>query len=644
MSGEERIQQDADVFSVRPIDTAHEEFNGKIWEVQIPVTIRNSKEKSLTIRRELLKAHSEWAFSHNMQENSVLENTFGEKLCVSQILARIAQLPIHVDESWTNTGEVYLKFTSKQTDGDWTITTDDLILPCGIRLESASSVHKRYHLASSSGRGEVWLKIHMSNWSDAIGDQVRYRVASQVNWLPGGDAHHIRFALTGRMPLAAICRQIEDAVRSEITAPTMPLGLVKGDAADTAMSRQMVEVHSVRPEIEWHSIGGMTFEDSDLQLFTPDMTTSDDLVDKTLLQKMLVIQNNLDRMSTSDKRLGRIRSNPWDSLGKHIFINRAALKLAELDKLFGLLESGAMLAKSIESSKLRMGDFASGPGGFSEYTLWRAAPSTIASTYKRNRNNLHDILGSDVKHVDIVAVTLANKQDNFKTENFVVQPTGNFTPLYGEGGTGDITDPQVAETVRKHVGQDKLHFVACDGGFDVGGHEGQQESMSTALVCSELALALETLHENGTLICKVFLMTSPIMCRILYVLATSVDRICIVKPITSRPANSERYIVAEGYRNSGNASTLLRHAADAMVAGRPVLLPQIIPDVFVRWIRSSTNRHIILQTRALNKYVGPSQHSRNRSDQYSGSKEDAFGFWELYLQEKAGRKRKQVAK
>ena len=102
--------------------------------------------------------------------------------------------------------------------------------------------------------------------------------------------------------------------------------------------------------------------------------------------------------------------------------------------------------------------------------------------------------------------------------------------------------------------------------------------------------------------------------------------------------------MAEGYRESGNASTLLRHAADAMVAGRPVLLPKIIPDVFTRWIRSLTNRHIILQTRALNKYIGASDNSRNMSGQYNGNKKDAFDFWELYLQEKAGRKRKQVEK
>lgn len=52
--------------------------------------------------------------------------------------------------------------------------------------------------------------------------------------------------------------------------------------------------------------------------------------------------------------------------------------------------------------------------------------------------------------------------------------------------------------------------------------------------------------------CKIFDLFTPFSVGLVYLLYLCFDRICIHKPVTSRPANSERYIICENARESKN--------------------------------------------------------------------------------------------
>src|SRR5579872_1804532 len=69
-------------------------------------------------------------------------------------------------------------------------------------------------------------------------------------------------------------------------------------------------------------------------------------------------------------------ANPFEGIGRSIFMNRAAIKLANMDAIYGFTGHQTGLALLTVPEKITYCDVAAGPGGFTEYLQWRA-PSSI---------------------------------------------------------------------------------------------------------------------------------------------------------------------------------------------------------------------------------------------------------------------------
>lgn len=71
----------------------------------------------------------------------------------------------------------------------------------------------------------------------------------------------------------------------------------------------------------------------------------------------------------------RSRSNPYETIKKGIFQNRAAMKMANIDCVleFEITNPRTIDGESMvkEPELLYFADICAGPGGFSEYILWR---------------------------------------------------------------------------------------------------------------------------------------------------------------------------------------------------------------------------------------------------------------------------------
>ena len=86
-------------------------------------------------------------------------------------------------------------------------------------------------------------------------------------------------------------------------------------------------------------------------------------------------QNVFDMLGSDEFLKARTRSNPHETIRGAIFQNRAAMKMAEFDATFDFMftdpkdEHGRNLVDS--NSLLYFADICAGPGGFSEYVLWR---------------------------------------------------------------------------------------------------------------------------------------------------------------------------------------------------------------------------------------------------------------------------------
>ncbi|XP_023256255.1 cap-specific mRNA (nucleoside-2'-O-)-methyltransferase 1 [Seriola lalandi dorsalis] len=263
---------------------------------------------------------------------------------------------------------------------------------------------------------------------------------------------------------------------------------------------------------------------------------------EALLHTLLRCKSVFDDLEGEEMRRARTRSNPYETIRGGIFLNRAAMKMANIDHCFDYMftnpkdSQGKPLTKDREGELLYFGDVCAGPGGFSEYILWKRR-----------------------WHAKGFGMTLKGPCD-FKLEDFYAAPSELFEPYYGEGGVdgdGDITRPENMTAFRNFVLESTerrgLHFLMADGGFSVEGQENIQEILSKQLLLCQFLTAISTLRTGGHFVCKTFDLFTPFSVGLVYLVYLCFDRISLFKPVTSRPANSERYIVCRGLKPGSDA-------------------------------------------------------------------------------------------
>ena len=104
-----------------------------------------------------------------------------------------------------------------------------------------------------------------------------------------------------------------------------------------------------------------------------------------------------------------------------------------------------------------------------------------------------------------------------------------------------------------------VEFALADGGFDVTGQEDKQEVLSKQLYLCQILIALKSLRKDGDFVLKVFDTFTAFSIGLLYLLYCSFNAITIVKPYTSRPANSERYIFCKEYKGRLECQDIIKH-------------------------------------------------------------------------------------
>jgi cap1 methyltransferase len=117
----------------------------------------------------------------------------------------------------------------------------------------------------------------------------------------------------------------------------------------------------------------------------------------------------------------------------------------------------------------------------------------------------------------------------------------------GEDGTGDIMSYQNVLGCANKYGA-SMDFVTADGGFDFSHDFNHQETQMSSLMLCQVVMATAVQAKGGTFVLKMFDITSKISVQIMYWLSVMYDRVSVIKPYTSRYANSERYIVCQGFR------------------------------------------------------------------------------------------------
>ena len=98
----------------------------------------------------------------------------------------------------------------------------------------------------------------------------------------------------------------------------------------------------------------------------------------------------------------------------------------------------------------------------------------------------------------------------------------------------------------------KYDIITADGGFDFSTDYTNQEQLFYKLFYCEVLTAISLQNINGSFICKIFDFNTIISHKIIYILYLLYDTIKITKPSISRNSNSEKYIIATGFKNISN--------------------------------------------------------------------------------------------
>ena len=193
---------------------------------------------------------------------------------------------------------------------------------------------------------------------------------------------------------------------------------------------------------------------------------------------------------------------------------------------------------------------AEGPGGFIE---------ALANT----RNNKSD------RYIGISLLDDKNDPNipAWKKTDVFLKNNKNVFLENGKDNTGDILSLEnFAYCKNKYA--NSMHIVTADGGFDFSIDFNKQEINVSKLLFAQLCYAIVLQKKGGTFVLKIFDCFMQQSIDILYILSSFYEKVYLMKPYTSRYANSEKYVICKGflYNSSDHYYSYLYNAFKKMLS------------------------------------------------------------------------------
>ncbi|XP_063992991.1 cap-specific mRNA (nucleoside-2'-O-)-methyltransferase 1-like [Diachasmimorpha longicaudata] len=380
------------------------------------------------------------------------------------------------------------------------------------------------------------------------------------------------------------------------------------------------EVVSVREEISWLTNDEQPPTAEDLRDWMRRGPSKETIDDETLfcepqvLHQVISSKSIFDGLEKREMQRARTRSNPFETIRGVFFLNRAAVKMANIDRACNFMFTNPRTANPHEI--LYFADVCAGPGGFSEYVLWRRK-----------------------WHAKGFGFTLKDSND-FQLDNFYAGPPETFHPFYGPKGDGNVYDPEnqraYQELIMNHTQGQGVHFMMADGGFSVEGKENIQEILSKQLYLCQCLVALKIVRTDGHFVTKLFDLFTPFSVGLIYLLHRCFDKISIFKPNTSRPANSERYLICEKKKSEvEDVINYLSYANEVLLRGdEKDDVTELVPlellqdaDSFHNYICSSNNDLGKKQVLGLLKIAAFSENPRLSEPKQTQMRKECLEYW-----------------
>ena len=261
-------------------------------------------------------------------------------------------------------------------------------------------------------------------------------------------------------------------------------------------------------------------------------------------------RNKIDNINSDNWKKVRWYINEYDFQVKDPIINRAFYKYWEIINEFEIYEE--------YTEKDVILHCAEAPGGFIQGTnIYLQIEYLNINKDKQNKkieiDNSGFIMVKSKKKINnnnykIYTISLNKELPQYRNYNL---PSYNKNIInkhlcitYGKDKTGDMNNLDNIEYIN-NISKVPFYLITADGGFDEGTDFNNKEQLHYNLILSEIYAGIYLQKQNGHFILKVFDTLTETSVHLIYLLTLCYKEVYIYKPKTSRPTNSEKYVICK---------------------------------------------------------------------------------------------------
>lgn len=278
-------------------------------------------------------------------------------------------------------------------------------------------------------------------------------------------------------------------------------------------------------------------------------------------------RNKIDRIDSETWKKIRWYINEYDFVVKYPIINRAFYKYWEMINEFDIFSDYNISKDIILHCAEAPGGFIQGTNIYLQIEKFYNSINNESSKYKAeidddgftkyvNKKKL-----TKKTHYNIYTISLNKDLPKYRMFNL---PSYNklvlnkhVLTLYGKDSSGDINNLENIDYIEQTTANNYFYLITGDGGFDEGCDFNNKEQLHYQLITNEIYAAIKLQKEDGHFILKMFDIFTDTSIHLLYLLSLCYTSVHIYKPVTSRPTNSEKYIICKGFRINDTAKIIV---------------------------------------------------------------------------------------
>lgn len=236
--------------------------------------------------------------------------------------------------------------------------------------------------------------------------------------------------------------------------------------------------------------------------------------------------------------------------GEDLTLNRDAIYPVYSRAYFKLWEvlSEAKVLEKFKNKILFVANVAEGPGGFIQ---------ALIDFRKRQKNDMkwkEDSYSAITLKIGPIRTAISALDWEFPKSKayFDMLKDNNYRVKLSYGtGDGDLYKVKNIEYfAEEQLNKRKCELVTADGGVGLTGDDefSAQEAANAKLFFAEIITAFSVQEKGGTFVMKIYDFYSTVGFQLLAILRGHYEKIKMIKPLTSRPANAEKYLICEGFK------------------------------------------------------------------------------------------------